>query len=160
MSLAAVLRRRSNGPIDEGAFVANLSHTVERTDLSETLCFDLCATGRAVTRAYRPLLLSVGLTYPQYLVARAMSQRAPRTVTELGDRLALDSCTLSPLLNRLDASCLITVAGVMRTSARSRSRSRRKERPLHEAEGVPTRVASVMGLSAEAITGSARFSSR
>jgi DNA-binding MarR family transcriptional regulator len=131
--------------------VANVSRIVGPADLSETLCFDLCATGRAIARAYRPLLSSVGLTYPQYLVMRALRQRAPRTVTELGDRLALDSGTLSPLLKRLDASGLVT-----------RGRRQEDERAvevtltpkgtalLREAEGVPTEMASVMGLSAGA----------
>jgi DNA-binding MarR family transcriptional regulator len=130
--------------------VANLT-MVEPADLSEALCFDLCATGRAVTRAYRPLLSSLGLTYPQYLVMVALRHRAPRTVTELGDRLELDSGTLSPLLKRLDASGLVT-----------RGRRQEDERAvevaltskgtalLREAAGVPNKMASAMGLSADA----------
>jgi len=132
--------------------VANLNHiVVEAADLSEALCFDLCATGRAVTRAHRPLLSSLGLTYPQYLVMVALRQRAPRTVTELGDRLALDSGTLSPLLKRLDASGLVTRG---RRQADERSvevaLTSKGAALLREAAGVPKRMASVMGLSADA----------
>ncbi len=131
--------------------MVNLSHMVEPADLSEALCFDLCATGRAVTRAYRPFLSSLGLTYPQYLVMVALRQSAPRTVTELGDRLELDSGTLSPLIKRLHASGLVT-----------RGRRHEDERAvevvltskgtalLREAAGVPNKMASAMGLSAEA----------
>ncbi len=147
-------RSSSDAPvvsIDERSSVVNLKHIVEAADLSESLCFDLCATGRAVTRAYRPLLSSLGLTYPQYLVMVALRQRAPRTVTELGDRLELDSGTLSPLLKRLDASGLVT-----------RGRRQEDERAvevaltlkgtalLREAAGVPTKMASAMGLTADA----------
>jgi len=120
-------------------------------EVSEVLCAELCATGRAVARAYRPLLSAVGLTYPQYLVLVALRRGAPRTVTELGDRLALDSGTLSPLLKRLDASGLV-----------ARGRRHEDERAvgvtltvkgaavLRETAHVPGRMAAVMGLSAHA----------
>ncbi len=73
-------------------------------DLDRQLCFPLYATTRAVTRKYGELLAEVGLTYPQYLVMLALWSRSPQTVGELGDRLRLDSGTLTPLLKRLEAA--------------------------------------------------------
>lgn len=66
------------------------------------LCFSLYAASRATTQAYRRILKPWGLTYPQYLVLVELWESEPRTVGELGDDLALDSGTLSPLLTRLE----------------------------------------------------------
>src|ERR1700683_3903125 len=71
--------------------------------LSDLVCFDLYSAARAITRAYRPVLSGLGLTYPQYLVMVMLWQFAPRTVKDLGENLALDSGTLSPLLKRVGA---------------------------------------------------------
>ena len=123
----------------------------EAVELSEILCFDLCATARAIARAYRPLLSSVGLTYPQYLVMVALRHRAPRTVTELGERLALDSGTLSPLLKRLDASGMVT-RGRRQEDERAVevALTSRGSALLRQAAGVPTKMAAAMGLSVQA----------
>ncbi|HET6836004.1 MAG TPA: MarR family transcriptional regulator [Acidimicrobiales bacterium] len=73
-------------------------------DLDRQLCFPLYAAARAVVRAYGPLLDAVGLTYPQYLAMLALwgSPTEPMTVGELGERLRLDTGTLTPLLKRLE----------------------------------------------------------
>src|ERR1700761_4344397 len=76
--------------------------------LSDVLCFDIYAAGRAITRAYRAPLSRLGLTYPQYLVMATLWEAAPRSLKELGKRLELDSGTLTPLLKRLEASGLVT----------------------------------------------------
>jgi DNA-binding MarR family transcriptional regulator len=78
-----------------------------RLSLSELLCFDLYASSRAVTRAYGPLLATLGLTYPQYLVMIALWEKQPLSVKDLAERLSLDSGTLSPLLKRLQAARLV-----------------------------------------------------
>ena len=75
--------------------------------LDNQLCFALYATSHAVTKLYRPLLARVGLTYPQYLVMLVLWEGDRRTVSELGDRLHLDSGTLTPLLKRLEAAGLV-----------------------------------------------------
>jgi DNA-binding MarR family transcriptional regulator len=74
-------------------------------DLDLQLCFPLYATARAVTRAYAPLLEPHGLTYPQYLTLLALWS-GPQTmaVGEIGDRLRLDSGTLTPVLKRLESA--------------------------------------------------------
>lgn len=76
-------------------------------DLDEQLCFALYSASRAVTRAYAPLLEPLGLTYPQYLVLLVLWEGDGISVTEIGDRLALDSGTLTPLLKRLEQQGLV-----------------------------------------------------
>ena len=66
--------------------------------LDNQLCFALYAASGLVTRAYRPLLEPLGLTYPQYLAMLALWEQAPRTVKALGQALELDSGTLTPVL--------------------------------------------------------------
>ncbi|MCZ2859124.1 MarR family winged helix-turn-helix transcriptional regulator [Blastococcus sp. VKM Ac-2987] len=76
--------------------------------LDDQLCFALYAASRAVTARYRPMLDTIGLTYPQYLVMLLLWEQDNQTVGQLGARLALDSGTLSPLLKRLTAAGLVT----------------------------------------------------
>jgi DNA-binding MarR family transcriptional regulator len=79
-------------------------------ELDRQLCFALYAASRAVVRAYGPLLEDAGLTYPQYVTLLVLwedPERA-RSVGELGQRLHLDSGTLTPLLKRLAALGYVT----------------------------------------------------
>jgi DNA-binding MarR family transcriptional regulator len=71
--------------------------------LDNQLCFALYSTSLAMTRLYKPLLAPLGLTYPQYIVMLALWEEDGQTVSALGDKLALDSGTLTPLLKRLQA---------------------------------------------------------
>jgi MarR family transcriptional regulator, organic hydroperoxide resistance regulator len=75
--------------------------------LDQQLCFALYAASRSVTGIYRPLLEPLGLTYPQYLVMLVLWERDGLTVRELGQRLQLDSGTLTPLLKRLQGAGLV-----------------------------------------------------
>lgn len=75
--------------------------------LDQQLCFALYAASRSVTGLYRPLLDPLGLTYPQYLVMLVLWEQDGLTVRELGQRLQLDSGTLTPLLKRLQAAGLV-----------------------------------------------------
>ncbi|RYF46404.1 MAG: MarR family transcriptional regulator [Cytophagaceae bacterium] len=76
--------------------------------LQNQLCFPLYALSRQVTAVYRPLLEKLELTYPQYLVMLVLWEADNKTVGELGDKLLLDSGTLTPLLKRLEQKQLIT----------------------------------------------------
>lgn len=80
----------------------------EASKLDQMLCFAIYGAAHAFNRAYKPLLEPLGLTYPQYLVMMALWDRDELTVKMLGERLGLDSGTLSPLLKRLEAAGLIT----------------------------------------------------
>ena len=76
--------------------------------LDEQICFALYNASRALTSRYRDLLEPLGLTYPQYLVMLVLWEQGPTGVSGLGERLRLDSGTLSPLLRRLDGLGLVT----------------------------------------------------
>jgi len=71
--------------------------------LDDFLCFAIYSTNLAVNRVYKPLLDELGLTYPQYIVLIALSDEDNQTVGGLGDKLFLDSSTLTPLLKRMEA---------------------------------------------------------
>jgi MarR family transcriptional regulator, organic hydroperoxide resistance regulator len=71
-------------------------------DVEEMLCFTIYSSAHAFNRVYKPLLQALGLTYPQYLVMRALWVRDDQTVGALGDKLLLESSTLTPLLKRLE----------------------------------------------------------
>lgn len=75
--------------------------------LDNQVCFALYSASLAMTKLYKPLLERIGLTYPQYVVMLALWERDGTTVSELGERLFLDSGTLTPLLKRLEASGLL-----------------------------------------------------
>jgi MarR family transcriptional regulator, organic hydroperoxide resistance regulator len=87
--------------------------------LGEQLCFSLYSTSLAMTKIYRKLLRELGLTYPQYLVMMVLWERDGVSVSEIGERLYLNSATLTPLLKRIEALGLI-----------SRRRAREDERQV------------------------------
>lgn len=70
--------------------------------LESQLCFPFYAVSRQLTKAYQPHLLALGLTYPQYLVFLLLWEHEELTVKELGERLLLDSGTLTPLVKRME----------------------------------------------------------
>jgi DNA-binding MarR family transcriptional regulator len=71
-------------------------------NLDEFLCFEVYSANHAFNRVYQPLLDKLHLTYPQYLVMVLLWERDGQTVGELGERLSLESNTLTPLLKRLE----------------------------------------------------------
>jgi MarR family transcriptional regulator, organic hydroperoxide resistance regulator len=75
--------------------------------LGNQICFAIYSTAHAFNRVYKPLLDRLGLTYPQYLVMLALWERDGVPVKDIGERLFLDSGTLTPLLKRLEAAQLI-----------------------------------------------------
>ncbi|MEZ2132549.1 MULTISPECIES: MarR family winged helix-turn-helix transcriptional regulator [unclassified Sinorhizobium] len=91
----------------------------EEKRLERQLCFAVYSTAHAFTRAYKPILERVGLTYPQYLVMLVLWERNELPVKTIGEQLDLDSGTLSPLLKRLEQNGLI-----------KRSRDARDERQV------------------------------
>jgi DNA-binding MarR family transcriptional regulator len=75
--------------------------------LDHQLCFALYSASLAMTRTYKPLLEPLGLTYPQYLVMLSLWEADGLSVGAVGERLGLDSGTLTPLLKRLEAAGLV-----------------------------------------------------
>ncbi|MEU3437670.1 MarR family transcriptional regulator [Streptomyces sp. NPDC006863] len=122
--------------------------------LDHQVCFSLHAASRAFGGYYRRALKGLGLTYPQYLVMLVLWERGPQSVKVIGERLRLDSGTLSPLLKRLES------AGMVR-----RERSREDERSVvidltdegaalrERALSVPRGVLAATGLSLEEVLG-------
>ncbi|MEV6695937.1 MarR family transcriptional regulator [Streptomyces sp. NPDC051453] len=114
--------------------------------LDRQICFSLNAASRAFGGVYRTLLKDLGLTYPQYLVMLVLWEDGELPVKRLGERLRLDSGTLSPLLKRLEAAGLV-----------QRERSARDERSVNvrptgagtelreRAALVPRRIAAATG---------------
>jgi DNA-binding MarR family transcriptional regulator len=114
--------------------------------LDHQLCFALYAASRAVTQAYGPLLEPLGLTYPQYLVMLVLWEQDGVSVGTLGDRLLLDSGTLTPLLKRMESMGLL-----------KRTRSSQDERVViialtaqgralrNKAKGVPAELVCRLG---------------
>lgn len=76
--------------------------------LDHQLCFALYSASLAMTKLYKPLLDELGLTYPQYLALLVLWEQDGVTVSDLGERLYLDSGTLTPLLKRMEAAGLVS----------------------------------------------------
>ena len=75
--------------------------------LADQLCFAVYSTAHAFNRFYKPLLERLGLTYPQYLVMLVLWERDGVAVKDIGERLFLDSGTLTPLLKRMEGMGLV-----------------------------------------------------
>lgn len=75
--------------------------------LDDQLCFALYSASHLMTKAYKPMLAQLGITYPQYLALLVLWEQDDLTVGRLGERLFLDSGTLTPLLKRLEGAGLI-----------------------------------------------------
>ncbi len=75
--------------------------------LDDQICYAIYSAGMAIQRVYKPLLDSLGLTYPQYLVLNVLWREDRQTVGRIADQLALESSTLTPLLKRLEAAGLV-----------------------------------------------------
>ncbi|MCB4809961.1 MarR family transcriptional regulator [Methylovorus menthalis] len=72
--------------------------------ISDLLCYALYSSSLAMSRVYRPLLAGLSLTYPQYLVLMVLWTQDGLTVSEIGESLALNSATLTPLLKRMEST--------------------------------------------------------
>lgn len=75
--------------------------------LDNQLCFAIYSASLAMTKLYKPVLEKLHLTYPQYLVMLVLWETDGLMVSELGQRLSLDSGTLTPLLKRLEGTGLV-----------------------------------------------------
>lgn len=82
-------------------------HNALTPRLDDQLCFAVYSTFLAISKAYRPLLSKLGVTYSQYLVLLVLWEKDGQTVSEIGEQLFLDSATLTPLLKRMEVNGLL-----------------------------------------------------
>ncbi len=75
--------------------------------LDKQVCFPIYALAKEVINHYRPLLDELDLTYPQYLVLMVLWKEKELTVGQLGEKLYLDSGTLTPLLKRMELKGMV-----------------------------------------------------
>lgn len=76
--------------------------------LDAQLCFSLYSTTIAINRLYKPMLDSLGVTYPQYLVLSTLWEKEGQTISAIADRLALEPSTITPLMKRLEAAGFVS----------------------------------------------------
>ncbi len=81
--------------------------TFEKLKLQNQLCFPVYAASRLITREYQPFLDKIGLTYPQYLVLLVLWETDRMTVNDISQRLILNTNTVTPLLQRMEAMGII-----------------------------------------------------
>lgn len=121
-----------------------------RLALDRQLCFALYAASLAMTKLYKPRLDPLGLTYPQYLVMLVLWQHDGLAVGEIGERLALDSGTLTPLLKRLEGAGLVLRLRDVADERRVRVALTAQGRALRRrAQAVPQAMAEASGCTAE-----------
>ncbi|RIJ47310.1 MarR family transcriptional regulator [Maribellus luteus] len=122
----------------------------EKLQLKSQVCFPIYSLSREIINRYRPFLDELDITYPQYLVLMVLWENEVQTVNQIGEKLNLDSGTLTPLLKRLEAKELIH-------RCRRRSDERVVEITLTEKAGslknkavlVPEKVVKDIGLTIE-----------
>ncbi|MBB3017943.1 DNA-binding MarR family transcriptional regulator [Microvirga lupini] len=120
--------------------------------LSQHLCFAFYSVSHAFNRAYRQFLDPLGLTYPQYVVLLVLWEQDDLTVKEIGDRLFLDSGTLTPLLKRLESAGHVRRARDKKDERQVRISLTDSGRALQaKAKEIPKQVGCVLGLPLEEI---------
>jgi len=115
--------------------------------LGEFLCFAVYSASHAFNRVYKPLLDELGLTYPQYLVMVLLWEQDDQTVGSLGEKLFLESSTLTPLLKRLEALGQVKRTRDPVDERQVRVRLTDKGRAMREkAGGIPDCILEASGL--------------
>lgn len=120
--------------------------------LDNQLCFALHSTSLLMTKVYKPMLQSIGLTYPQYLAMLVLWEGDGITVGDISARLLTDPGSLTPLLKRLEAEGLITRTRRSDDERVVELRLTEKGRALQaKAECFPTNILKASNQSPEAI---------
>ncbi|CAH0180453.1 Organic hydroperoxide resistance transcriptional regulator [Peribacillus sp. Bi96] len=114
--------------------------------LEDQLCFLLYASSREMTKKYKPLLDKLEVTYPQYLVLLLLWEQDTLTVKKLGELLALDSGTLTPMLKRMEQNGLIVRERSTQDERSVMIQLTEKGMGLHEeACFIPDRISAMSG---------------
>ncbi len=123
---------------------------MNKLKLQNQVCFPVYALAKEIVNRYRPLLQELDLTYPQYLVMLVLWENGSQSVSNIGEKLYLDSGTLTPLLKRLEQKEII-----------NRSRSERDERSVvisltgvgeqlqQKAKNIPDKMVDTLSISKE-----------
>ncbi|WXH29960.1 Organic hydroperoxide resistance transcriptional regulator [Myxococcus stipitatus] len=136
--------------VEEGLLMPHPKKRVDPLHLNEQLCFTLYSTVHLLNRTYRPLLEKLGLTYPQYLAMLVLWEEDDVTVKALGERLLLDSGTLTPLLKRLEAAGFVKRERDVLDERQVRIRLTAAGRALRtKAEDVPRSILEASGCALE-----------
>lgn len=121
-------------------------------ELDQQLCFALYSTSLAITKAYRPLLEKLGLTYPQYLAMLVLWEADCLTVKEIAARLSLDSATMTPLLKRLETQGYVERVRGVEDERQVYVRLTNAGRALEQsARGVPAEIYCASGSDIDAM---------
>jgi DNA-binding MarR family transcriptional regulator len=123
---------------------------MDQLKLHNQVCFPVYTLAKEIVNRYRPFLQDLDLTYPQYLVMLVLWEKDGQTVSQIGEKLNLDSGTLTPLLKRLEQKKII-----------ARSRSEKDERPViisltasgeslkDKAQNVPSQLVGSLSISVD-----------
>jgi len=131
---------------------SSAAHSLDPLALDNQFCFALYSASLAMTKTYKPFLDTIGLTYPQYLVMLVLWQQDDVLVKAIGEKLCLDSGTLTPLLKRLEASSLIERTRDESDERQVRITLTKEGRALKKkAQGIPHQVMCASGQSREAL---------
>ncbi len=127
-----------------------MSEAAAKTRLEQQVCFAIYSAMHAVNKAYMPLLEKIALTYPQYLAMLVLWESDDVTVKELGERLFLDSGTLTPLLKRLEGMGFVHRARDPRDERKVRVSLTEKGKEIRrDALTIPGQITTAMGRSAD-----------
>ena len=122
--------------------------------LDNQFCFALYSASLAMTKTYKPLLDKLGLTYPQYLVMLVLWQSDDLLVKSIGEKLFLDSGTLTPLLKRLEAAGFVMRTRDQQDERQVRITLTREGRALkRRAQDIPSQAMCASGQSRQALAG-------
>lgn len=115
----------------------------EQLKLDNQVCFRLYTAARLVTQCYAPFFKELGITYPQYLVLMVLWEQDNRVVTEITDRLKLETNTVTPLLQRMEKQGLIIrIRGQVDTRQRIVSLTKEGKQMEERAKEIPMCLAS------------------
>lgn len=121
--------------------------------LDAQFCFSVYSTAHALNRAYKPLLDRLDITYPQYLVLLVLWEADDRNVGEIGEKLMLDSSTLTPLLKRLEAAGVVRRARNPADERQVRIRLTDKSKAMRDvARAFPAEILCATGCDVETLT--------
>nr|WP_322625859.1 MarR family transcriptional regulator [uncultured Flavobacterium sp.] len=120
----------------------------EPLDIKNQICFPVYSLAKEIVNQYRPLLEELDITYPQYLVLMVLWKEKEQTVGQLGEKLFLDSGTLTPLLKRMEGKNMVVRT---RSSADERvvklSLTEKGIALKEQAKDIPHRLVKAMGIS-------------